>query len=112
MLGETIGTINFTTASTSAYLITRTISQAGGNITEQPNVVITHIHLISNGSGASNLLIYNGSGGTQQINITGTTSKGIDFDFGVWGITFPSGAYITSDGNLANAAITCKAAKI
>lgn len=108
MLGETIGTLDFTTASTSAYLITRVENPASGAITKFPHTTITHIHLIST-STASNLQIANGLGGTVRINITGTISKGIDFDFGVWGITFPLGAYVTSDGNIVNAAITCKA---
>lgn len=106
MLGETIGTLDFNTASTSGYLITRV--ENPGNVTRNPHTVITHIHLISS-STASNLQIANGLGGTVRINITGTISKGIDFDFGVWGITFPLGAYVTSDANLVEAAISCKA---
>lgn len=108
MLGETVGTIN---VSQTGYLISRTIKLAGGDVSQNPEVTIFHIHLISNGSGASVLTIANGNGGTQQINITGTTSKGIDFDFGVWGITFPNDAYVTVDGNISNAAITCKSSK-
>ncbi len=111
MLGETVGTINFNTTSTSAYLITRVNNINGNTVTEYPEMVITHIHLISTSGGGAVVTIANGLGGQQQINITGTTSKGIDFDFGVFGIVFPKGAYITTDGNISNAAITCKANK-
>lgn len=109
MLGETVGTID---VSATGNLISRTIAQASGNISQIEEVTITHIHLISNGSGASVLIISNGQGGTQRINITGITSKGIDFDFGVFGITFDKGAFVTVDGNISNAAITCKSSKV
>lgn len=108
MLGETVGSIE---ATVSGYLISRTLKLAGGDVSQNPEVTIFHIHLISNGSGASNLLIANGNGGTTRINITGTTSKGIDFDFGVWGVTFDKGAYLTVDGNISIAVVTCKASK-
>lgn len=109
MLGETIGTIN---VSATGYLITRIENPASGAITKFPETVITHIHLISTSGGGSVLTIANGQGGTTVVSATGTTSKGIDFDFGIWGITFSSGAYITVDGNISNAAITCKANKM
>lgn len=106
MLGETVGSIGVTS---SGYLISRVNTTT--NVTEYPEVTIFHIHLISTSGGGSNVTIQNGSGGTTQINITGTTSKGIDFDFGVWGITFPKGAYVTVDGNTSIAVVTCKANK-
>lgn len=109
MLGETVGTLD---VNTTGYIITRTINQAQGNSVDTPAVTIFHIHLISNGSGASVITIANGLGGTIRVNETGTISKGIDFDFGIWGITFPQGAYVTVDGNISNAAITCKASKV
>lgn len=108
MLGETVGAVDVTQ---TGYILNRTIKLAGGDVSQVLDVTIFHIHLISNGSGGSALTIANGQGGTTRINITGTTSKGIDFDFGVWGITFPVGAYVTVDGNLSNAVVTCKAAK-
>lgn len=107
MLGETVGSANVTA---SGYLITRTIGIQGNNITDHPEVVITHIHLVSS-STASVLTIQNGQNGSTWVNITGTISKGIDFDFGMWGITFPLGAYITVDGNIVNAVFTFKANK-
>lgn len=107
MLGETVGTILVTG---SGYLITRVNNINGSTVTEYPETVITHIHLIST-STASVLTIQNGQGGTTWVSETGTISKGIDFDFGIWGITFPKGAYITADGNIVSAAITCKANK-
>jgi hypothetical protein len=106
MLGETVGSINI---STTGYLIQRTNKTT--NTIEYPETTIFHIHLISGSGGGTVLTIANGSGGTQQINATGTTSKGIDFDFGIWGITFPAGAYVTVDSNISNAVITCKGSK-
>lgn len=107
MLGETVGSIS---VSATGYLITRVENPASGAITKTNlHTTIFHIHLISNGSGASVITISNGLGGTVKINETGVTSKGADFDFGVYGITFPVGAYVTVDGNIANAEITCKA---
>ena len=108
MLGETVGSIESTA---SGYLITRTLKQAGGDVTFYPETTIFHIHLISTSGGGSNVTIANGQGGTTRINITGTTSKGIDFDFGMWGISFPQGAYITVDANIVTATITFKANK-
>ena len=107
MLGETVGTISI---SGNGYLITRVNNINGTTVTEYPETVITHIHLISS-STASNLTVSNGSGGTVWINITGVVSKGTDFDFGVWGISFPLGAYITVDGNIVTATFTYKANK-
>ena len=106
MLGETVGTVSITA---TGYIISTTITDAGSTTVAIPKGTrIFHIHLISS-STASNLQIANGSGGTTQINITGTISKGIDFDFGVWGISFPNGAYATVDANIVTAQITCKA---
>lgn len=103
MLGQTVGSIN---VSQSGYLVTRTNVTTGISANERTRIF--HIHLISTSGGASVLTIANGQGGTTQIKATGTTSTGVDFDFGVWGITFPSGAYVTVDGNIANATIVCK----
>lgn len=106
MLGETVGVIDITTASTSGYLVSHINKTTGA--TKFPPTRIFHIHLISS-STASNLQIANGQGGTVRINVTGTLSKGIDFDFGIWGITFPLGAYFTTDANITEAAVICKA---
>ncbi len=107
MLGETVGSIDVTQ---SGYIVTTTLKLLPSDVTLHPEVTIFHIHLISTSGGGAVLLIANGQGGTTRINATGTTSKGIDFDFGVWGITFPLGAYVTVDGNISNAVVTCKAA--
>lgn len=104
MYGTPTGTLDVTTASTSGYLIQHT--RDPGNRVVNKGVRIFHIHLVS-GATASNLLIADGSGGTTRINITGTASKGIDFDFGFHGIVFPKGAYYTTDANIVEAAITC-----
>ena len=107
MLGETVGSTNI---SASGYLITRVNNIQGNTITTYPETVITHIHLISGGT-ASNITVSNGQGGTVWINETGTASKGVDFDFGVWGINLPLGAYVTVDGNIVTATFTYKASK-
>ena len=107
MLGETVGTIS---VSGSGYLITRVNNINGITVTEYPETVITHIHLIS--GTASVLNIANGQGGTNYIKFTGTANTGSDVDFGIFGITFPKGAYVTVDGNIVTAQITCKANKM
>ncbi len=108
MLGETVGTIS---VSGSGYLITRVNNINGITVTEYPETVITHIHLISGGT-ASVLNIANGQGGTNYIKATcPIVSSGNDFDFGIFGIVFPKGAYVTVDGNIVTAQITCKANK-
>lgn len=107
MYGETGGVINITA---SGYLITRTINLVPNAKTEYPETRIFHIHLIS-GSTASVIQIANGQGGTNYITETGSFSTGADFDYGPIGITFPKGAYVTVDGNIVSAAITCKAEK-
>lgn len=101
MYGEPVGTIDI---SQSGYLTTSNITTINKTVNSPDRIF--HIHLISTSGGGSVLIVANGQGGTQRINITGTTSKGIDFDFGINGITFPLGAYITVDNNLSNAAIT------
>lgn len=105
MLGETIGSIIFTNSTSSGYLITSTNKTLG--ITTTPQTRIFHIHLVST-STASNITIQNGQGGTTYINVIGKIDKGIDFDFGWWGIVFPFGAFVTYDGNQLEGVITCK----
>lgn len=108
MYGETGGVIDITA---SGYLITRTINLLPTSIVENPSTRIFHIHLIS-GSTASVITISNGQNGTVFIKETGSFSTGADFDYGPFGVTFPMGAYVTVDGNIVSAAITCKADKI
>jgi hypothetical protein len=110
MLGETLGTIDITSSSSTGYLITRSIVQAGQTITEYPSTVITHIHIVS-GSTPSVITVANGQNGNIVINETGTVSKGADFDYGTWGLHFPLGAYVTFDSNQTGGGITCKAIK-
>lgn len=107
MLGETIGTIDITSSSSTEYLITRVENPASGTVTKFPSTTITHIHLIS-GSTPSVLTVSNGKTGNVRISCTGIANKGIDFDFGVWGITFSSGAYVTYDSNQTGGGVTCK----
>lgn len=106
MLGEGVGVIPFTSTTSSYYLITEQNKTL--QIVNTKHTKVFHIHLIS-GATASNITIQNGNGGTTVINITGTINKGIDFDFGVWGIDFPLGAYVTYDGNQTGGTIACKA---
>ncbi len=106
MLGETVGTVSM---SASGYVTSTVITDATNNTVLIPKSTrIFHMHLISDTT-ASNVLVANGQGGTTQINITGTISKGVDFDFGIWGITFPNGAYVTVDAHTVSVQITCKA---
>lgn len=105
MLGETVGSILFNNASSSGYLITTTNNTLG--IIQTPQTKIFHIHLVS-GATPSNITIQNGQGGTTLISVTGIASKGANFDFGWWGITFPLGAYVTYDGNQTSGGIVCK----
>lgn len=107
MWGETGGTISITA---SGYLITRTLAMQPSSITQHPETRIFHIHLVS-GATASVINIANGQGGTTLITETGSFSTGADFDYGPIGITFPLGAYVTVDGNIVSASITCKAEK-
>ena len=102
MLGVGVGTVNVTA---NGYLTTSTSSPS----TYLPTGTrVFHIHLISTGT-ASVLTIQNGQGGTTFIKVTGTVSTGVDFDFGIYGQSFPAGAYVTVDGNIVSAAIVCKA---
>ena len=107
MLGETGGVIDVTA---SGYLISRTINLIPNAITQYPETRVFHIHLVSS-STASVITISNGQGGTIFIKETGSFSTGADFDYGLIGVTFPLGAYVTVDGNIVSAAITCKADK-
>jgi hypothetical protein len=106
MLGVGVGTVNITG---SGYLTTSSVTDAAGSTVYLPTGTrIFHIHLISGGS-ASVLTIQNGQGGTTYIKVTGTANTGADFDFGIYGQSFPLGAYATVDGNIVSAAIVCKA---
>ena len=109
MFGETVGTILVSGTSVTQYLTTHTNSTTGV-ITYEPTRIF-HIHLVSSTS-ISTLKIQNGTTGLPWLVLTnGTGNKGTDFDFGVFGVGFPSGAYVTGDSNLASAAIVCKADK-
>lgn len=106
MLGQTAGTVNITG---SGYLISTTITDASSStVTIPTGTRIFHIHLISS-STASVINIANGQGGTNYIKETGTISTGADFSYGIYGQSFPLGAYITVDGNIVSASIVCKA---
>ena len=107
MYGESVGTVSI---SATGYLITSTTTDAAGTTVNNPKSTrIYHIHLISGGT-ATVLNIANGQGGTNYLKLTcPAVSTGNDFDFGVNGITFPLGAYVTVDGNIVTAQITCKA---
>lgn len=101
-----IGSSDITSSSSSGYLVTTTITDASSTTVNIPKgTTVFHIHLISS-STPSVVSIANGSGGNSRINITGTASKGIDFDFGTSGIPFPLGAYVSYDSNATGGVIT------
>jgi hypothetical protein len=107
-----IGVVDIPTTGTSAYLYSSTITDAGSTGVVIPKgTIVFHIHVISSAT-PSVISIANGAGGLQRINITGTASKGADFDFGTSGISFPLGAYVTYDSNATGGAITCMAAQL
>ena len=104
-----IGSVDIPTTGTSAYLYSSSITDAGSTKVLIPQgTIVFHIHLISS-STPSVITIANGLGGLQRINVTGTASKGIDFDFGTNGILFSAGAYATYDSNATGGVITCMA---
>lgn len=105
MFGEPVGPILFTSSSLSGYLITTTNNTVGVIMTPQTRIV--HIHLIS-GATPSVIIVRNGQGGSILINEKGKSNKGVDFDFGMWGVVFPLGAYITYDGNQLQGVITVR----
>lgn len=107
-----IGSVDIQTSATSTYLLSTTITDAGSTTVNIPKgTIVFHIHLISS-STLSVITIANGQGGLQRINVSGTASKGIDFDFGTNGISFPLGAYVTYDNNATGGVITCMAAQL
>ena len=116
MFGETGGTVLVSGTSTSGYLIKR-VNQTTG-VTENDSTRVFHVTLISGTGTASTLQIYNGSAATiPTIIVTGTSgssiaNRSVDSDYGVFGQSFPLGAYYVTDSNLSQAAIVCKADKI
>lgn len=68
---------------------------------------VYNINLISTGT-ASVIQLKSGtaSGGTIWIQETGTISTGKTFDYGVHGHYFPSGCFVTVDGNIVSAEIS------
>ena len=114
MFGQTVGTILVGQTSTSGYLIQRTNQTLG--ITEYEGTRVFHVTLTSGSGTISSFMIANGStnAGLPTIVISGTSgsNRTVEADYGVFGHTFPMGAYWTSDANLIQAAIICKADKI
>lgn len=102
MYGDPVGTIYITQ---SGYLTTTSITNINKTVTESHRVF--NIHLISS-STASVLTISNGQTGNVMIKITGTINIGVTFDFGINGMTFPAGAYVTVDNNIVSASIACR----
>ena len=109
MYGAPVGTILVSGTGISQYLIQTTNSTTGA-VTNDP-VRIFHVTLTTNGV-APNLSIANGQGGT-AILISGTSftsgNRVLEVDYGFHGHTFPAGAYISGDTNVATAAIICRA---
>lgn len=71
-------------------------------------VRVFHIHIISGGGGGSVVSLRNGSSGSGTIWITqtGTTSTGATFNYGMQGILFPAGCFVSTDANSANVIVT------
>lgn len=114
MFGETVGTILISNTSTTGFLIQRTNVTTG--VVENDAVRIMHITLISNTGTASVLQIYNGNTSNSTIPrliVSGTSgsTRSIDVDYGMFGQTFPLGAFYQTDANLIEASIICKADK-
>lgn len=102
MYGMPVGTVYVTT---SGYLTTTTINPSNKTV-NSPDIIF-NIHLISS-STASVLTISNGQTGNVMIKVTGIISTGATFDFGINGMTFPLGAYVTVDGNIVSASIATR----
>ena len=116
MFGETVGTILVSSTSTSGYLIGSTVTLVNGTttntITSNPPTRIMHITLVSGSGTNSSFQVYNGSAALiPEIIVTGTSGANriTDVDYGMFGQTFPLGAYYKTDANLTQAAVVCKA---
>lgn len=64
------------------------------------------IHIISGGGGAAVVSLVNGTAaGTAVITETGTTSKGVTFQYGTCGMAFPAGCFVDIDTNTTSVAV-------
>jgi len=70
-------------------------------------ITVYGIHLISGSGGGSVITLRNGTtaAGTIYIQETGTTSTGVDFNYGE-GFYFPAGLYVSVDANLTSALLS------
>lgn len=109
MFGETVGTVLLVSGTVGRYVISSVNQTTGVTIT--PPVRIFHITLSSGtASAGSTLKIYNGQGGNLEIVVSGTNIGTTDVDYGVFGHTFPNGAFaVPADTNSVSTAIICKA---
>lgn len=108
MYGAPVGSLLVTA---NGQLVTRTNTTT--NVVVIPPVRIFNIHLISGGTASvltlSNNSDINGVGGTVWVKVTGAINTGSTFDFGINGIAFPKGAFITVDVNIVSATISFRA---
>lgn len=109
MYGAPVGTILVSQTSTSGYLISSTNTTTG-----QTNVYPTrvfHVTLVSNTGTNSLLQLLNGQGNSVELLVSGTSgsTRTIEVDYGFHGHTFTNGCYWTTDANLVEAAIVCRA---
>ena len=65
--------------------------------------VVYGLNIVSGGGGAGRVILRNGAttGGTAVITLDGTTSKGVQFDFGGNGVVFPAGCFADLDTNVS-----------
>lgn len=72
----------------------------------QPVRIYT-IHIISSGGGAAAVSLVNGTAaGTASITETGTTSKGVTFNYGTYGVLFPLGCFVDVDSNTTSVMVS------
>lgn len=102
MYGSPAGSVYI---AASGYIVQRT--NVTTNVGVNTPTRIFNIHLISGGT-ASVLTISNGQTGNVMLKVTGAINTGSTFDFGVNGVTFPAGAYVTVDVNIVSATINCR----
>jgi len=71
-------------------------------------VRIFNMHIVSGGSGAAIVSLYNNTSatGTAYIKETGTVSTGKTFDYGNGGHVFPSGCFVDVDTNTTSVLIS------
>ena len=117
MYGETVGTILVSGSNSNGWLASSQNTTTGR--TEYHKMRVFHVTLLSWGTASSVLQLFNGSSATYPMLVVGGSTLTyqnpnlgrieVDADYGTWGHTFPGGCYYTTDGNILQAAVICKA---